>query len=150
MEIKSQNAFTALTFSVQTNFAGIFQYVRVKAAELYKDAVVNNLEITGPVYWIYTGMDGHADTVFTLDIALPVTAPASYHGKFDVKTIPALKSLATTHTGSWERLPETYHNLFMETGKQNLTPNGVCREVYLHMDFNNPENNLTEVQVGVK
>lgn len=150
MEIKSQNAFTALSFSVQTNIAGIFQYVRVKAAELYKDAVANNLEVTGPVYWIYTGMDGHPDTIFNLDIVVPVTAPEAYSGKFTIKTIPALKSLAAAHVGSWEKLPETYHKLFMETGKQNLSPNGICREVYLHMDFNNYENNLTEVQVGVK
>lgn len=150
MEIKSQNAFTALSFSVQTSIAGIFQYVRVKAAELYKDAVESNLEITGPVYWIYTGMDGHPETVFTLDIVLPVTNPASYHGKFAIKSIPALKALATMHPGSWERLAETYHQLFVETGKRNLAPNGICREVYLHMDFNNPANNLTEVQVGIQ
>jgi effector-binding domain-containing protein len=149
MKIKTQNAFTALSFSVETNIAGIFQYVRVKAAELYRDAAENNLEVTGPVYWIYTGMDGHPDTVFNLDIVLPVTTPEMYNGNFAVKTIPALKSLSTTHVGAWEKLPGTYHQLFMETGKQNLAPNGICREVYLHMDFQNPENNLTEVQVGI-
>lgn len=149
MEIKSQNAFVALTFSVQTNFTGIFQYVRVKAAELYRDAIENNLEIAGPVYWIYTGMDGHPDTLFNLDIVIPVTSPEAYRGKFEVKTVPSLKFLAAAHAGSWEKLPETYNQLFMETGKKNYVPNGICREVYLHMDFVNPENNLTEVQVGV-
>jgi effector-binding domain-containing protein len=150
MEIKNQNTFTALSFSVQTNFAGIFQYVRVKAAELYKDAVENNLEITGPVYWIYTGMDGHSDTIFNLDIVIPVTKPETYLGKFEVKTVQSLKFLSAIHAGSWEKLPDTYNQLFMETGKKNYVPNGICREVYLHMDFAQPANNLTEVQVGIE
>lgn len=150
MEIKQQSAFTALAFSVQTNFEGIFKFVRVKAAELYKDAVANNLEITGSVYWIYTGMDGQPNTVFTLDIVIPVTTPASYQGKFEIKKVQAFKCLSSVMNGSWENLPATYGQLFTEAGKSNYNHNGVCREVYIHMDFDHPENNITEVQVGIQ
>jgi effector-binding domain-containing protein len=149
MQIKNQNSFTALCFSEQTTMAGIFKYVRVKARELYNDAVANNLEITGPVYWIYTGMDGQPNTVFTLDIVIPVTAPKGYNGNFSIKTIEPIKYLSAIHNGKWEKLPDTYGQLFMETGIKNYSPTGVCREMYIHMDFDNPNNNITEVQVGI-
>lgn len=149
MQITSQNSFTALCFTEQTTMSGIFKHVRVKARELYNDAIANNLEITGPVYWIYTGMDGNPNTVFTLDIAIPVTAPTGYKGKFSLKTIEPVKCMSTIHNGSWDKLAIPYGQLFMETGKKNYSPTGVCRERYIHMDFDNPENNITEVQVGI-
>lgn len=148
MQIKTQNSFSALCFSAQTNMSGIFKYVRVKARELYKDAADNNLEVTGPVYWIYTGMDGHPDTIFTLDIVLPVTKPREYKGNFKLTATASIKCFSAFHLGNWEKLPVTYGQLFMETAKKNYSPSGVCREVYIHMDFENPDNNITEVQVG--
>lgn len=150
MEIKTQKSFTALSFSVQTNLAGMLQYVRVKARELYKDAANNNLEVTGPVYWIYTGMDGRPETMFTLDIVIPVSKPEAYNGKFAIATVAPLKCLSSIHEGNWEKLAETYTRLFTEIGKKNYIPTGVCREVYLHMDFDDATNNITEVQVGIQ
>lgn len=149
MQIKTQNSFQALCFTAQTNMAGIFKYVRVKARELYKDAANNNLEVTGPVYWIYTGMDGHPDTIFNLDIVLPVVKPREYQGNFKLTEVAPIKCLSAIHLGTWEKLPETYGQLFMETGKKNYSPTGICREVYIHMDFEYTENNITEVQVGI-
>lgn len=150
MQIKNQNSFTSLCYSEQTNIAGLFKLVRVKAFELYKDAAKNGVEVTGPVYWIYTGMDGRPDTVFNLDIILPVVRPANYQGKFKIKTIEPIRCLFTLHLGAWEKLPETYGSLFTEIGKKNYVPTGICREMYLHMDFDNPANNITEVQVGIQ
>lgn len=150
MEIKQHPAFTSLCFSEQTTLAGIFKHVRVKARELYQDAAEYNLEVTGPVYWMYTGMDGNPETVFTLDIFLPVTEPEAYVGKFSIKTIQSFKSLSTFHSGTWEKLPETYQKLFMEVAHKSYSPTGVCREIYLHMDFSSSENNITEVQVGIQ
>lgn len=130
--------------------AGMFKHVRVKARELYRDAAENNLEITGPVYWVYTGMDGNPETIFTLDILIPVTQPEVYSGKFSLKTIPSFKSLTALHSGTWEKLPDMYQKLFMEVAQKGFSPTGVCREIYIHMDFSSPENNITEVQVGIQ
>ncbi len=150
MEIKKQNSFTALCFSEKTTLAGIFKYVRVKARELYQDAAENQLEIAGPVYWIYTGMDGNPETIFNLDILIPVSKPERYNGNFKLKTVDPINCLFFLHSGSWEKLPDTYGQIFRETAMKHYSPTGTCREVYIHMDFENPENNLTEVQIGIQ
>lgn len=128
----------------------MFVFVRVKARELYRDAAAQNLEVTGPVYWIYTGMDGNPNTVFKLDIVLPVTRPETYTGAFSVTQVDSIKCLFTTHFGSWEKLPETYGMLFREIGQKGYVPTGICREMYVHMDFDNPQNDATEVQIGIQ
>lgn len=150
MQIKTLNSFTALCFSVQTNLEGLYRYVRVKARELYKDAIASNLEITGPVYWIYTGMDGRPETIFKLEIVIPVSKPQNYSGSFLITEVAPIKSLYTTHFGSWEKLPETYGSLFGEIGLKGYVPTGICREMYINMDFNIPENDITEVQIGIQ
>jgi effector-binding domain-containing protein len=150
MQIKTLNTFSALCFSVQTNIEGLNRYVRIKARELYKEAVASNLEITGPVYWIYTGMDGRPETIFKLEIVIPVSKPQNYSGSFSIVEVAPIKCLYTTHLGSWEKLPETYGLLFGEFGQKGYVPTGICREMYINMDFDIPENNVTEVQIGIQ
>jgi effector-binding domain-containing protein len=150
MEIKTFNPFTVLYFTKQITMAELFIFVRTKARELYTDALHSDLEIVGPVYWIYYGMDGNPETIFTLEIALPITEPISYQGNFAIKKLNPFKCISAVLSGSWENLPATYGTIFGEIGQKAHTPSGECREIYLHMDFNNPENNITEIQVGIR
>ena len=61
MQTKTIQPIHVLYFETRTSFQEIFQYVRVEARKLYQDAVSNDLEITGPVYWVYQGADGRPD-----------------------------------------------------------------------------------------
>ena len=72
MESKIVKPITVLFYSEVTNLSGLAKLVRVKANELHKEAVSYKMEITGPVNWIYYGMDGNQKTNFTLEIAIPV------------------------------------------------------------------------------
>lgn len=84
-------------------------------------------------------MDGHPDTVFNLDIIIPISKPEKYSGQFKIMEVNSIKCLSAIHSGVWEKLPETYGMLFMEIGKQGYIPSGICREVYIHLDFELPE-----------
>lgn len=149
MNTKVSNPFHVLYFTDQVALPDLQKYVRTMAQELYREAVTHNLEITGPVYWMYYGMDGNPDTVFTLEIAIPVTHNSGYSGKFQIKRLDAFKHISCLHEGDWDRLPETYGKIFQEIGAKQFVPSGICREAYLHMDFDAPENNFTEIQVGI-
>jgi effector-binding domain-containing protein len=143
--------FYSLTFTVQTSLSQLGQYVRNVASELYKEAVQNELEITGAIYWIYEGMDGNPETVFDLTIALPISKPekAITSEKFSIKMLQSFTYVSTFHFGEWNRLSASYVKIIGEITGAGLTMTSVYREQYIAMDFDNPEANVTIIQVGV-
>jgi len=149
METKIIKPINVLYYSTVTNLEGLSKLVRVKANELYKEAIKNKMDITGPVYWIYYGMDGNPQTNFTLEIAIPVLCETHYEGIFQMKEIPEFKCVSMIHYGSWYDMPGSYSQLISEVYKNNLALSGVSREVYLNIDFVNLERNITEIQVGI-
>lgn len=150
MQTKTIQPIHVLYFETRTSFQEIFQYVRVEARKLYQDAVSNDLEITGPVYWVYQGADGRPDTVFTLTIALPVTPPShTIDSPYQLKQLEAFECITEQLYGNWDGLINTYGSLFSEIMSQKLVMSGQSREIYLNMDFENPDRNITEVQIGI-
>lgn len=150
MQTKTIQPIHVLYFETRTSFQDIFQYVRVEARKLYQDAIRNDLEITGPVYWVYEGADGRPDTVFTLTIALPVTPPPhTIDSAYQLKQLETFECISETLYGNWDGLINTYGALFGEIMAQKLVMSGQSREIYLNMDFENPDRNITEVQVGI-
>ncbi|MGV3603865.1 MAG: GyrI-like domain-containing protein [Dyadobacter fermentans] len=150
MQTKTIQPLHVLCFETRTSLKEILQYVRVEARRLYRDAIRNDLEITGPVYWVYQGADGQADTVFTLTIALPVTPPThTINSPYQLKQLEAFECVSEDLYGNWDGLVNTYGSLFGEIMSRKLVPSGQNREIYLNMDFENPERNITEVQIGI-
>ncbi|WP_221394859.1 GyrI-like domain-containing protein [Dyadobacter sp. NIV53] len=151
MKINTIHPMHVLCFETETNFRDIFQYVRFVAHRLYKEAVKNDVEITGPVYWIYEGADGQPDTTFKLTIALPVYYK-EYElagSEFKLKTLDSFSCVSRQHPGDWNKLGETYGQMITEIQADNFPMSGQNREIYLNMDFENPVRNITEVQIGV-
>lgn len=151
METKSIKSMHVFSFETETTMREMLQYVRVLARSIYKDAIKHGLEITGPVYWVYVGADGQPDTKFTLTIAVPVSKTESeiQNSEFRLKKLEPFECVSQTHIGEWSKLGETYGALFGELHAKNLPLNGQTREIYLNMDFDNPEANITEVQIGI-
>lgn len=151
MRIRTIQPIQIFCFETETTIQDMLQYVRVKAQELYIDALDNKLEITGPVYWIYKGADGQPDTRFELTIALPVSQVNSEikNSNFKLKTLDTFRCVSQTHEGCWSTLGETYGSIFFDLSVKEPALSGVNREIYLNMDFNNPDANITEVQIGL-
>ncbi len=150
MEVRKINPITVLAFAANVTLKDLQQFVRVKARDLYTEAVQSNLEIAGPVYWVYYGMDGNPETVFTLEICLPVAGGENYSGQYSLKQLGTFKCLSHWHHGAWNNFPATYGRVFQEVSEKQYIPSGQCREIYQHIDFMHEENNLTEVQVGIQ
>lgn len=148
MEIKTHPPVTVLYSSHQTTLNTLHQYVGTVLKDLLAEAAHQQLLISGPVYWVYHGSDGKPDTEFILEIALPVQG-MSTSGKFAVKQLPAFKALVYEHVGAWEDLPSVYGQLLKFIDDRKIAINDECREIYVNIDFQDPRNNITTVQMGV-
>jgi effector-binding domain-containing protein len=138
-----------LYFTTQTTIPQLSLYVAEVARKLYGEAARQNLLPVGPQQWIYYGLDGSPETIFTLEIALPVDKMPGDNSIFPFKELPSFKCVAAIHRGCWENLSETYQKLYESLHAQGLTANKISRELYLNIDFKNPKNAVTLVQVGV-
>ena len=150
MQIKEIKPINFLFFRTKTRLSELGRYIGIVARELYRDATLNDLEISGPVYWNYIGFTGDVSKEFTLEIGLPIAEiPSQYEGKFRVKREDTFYCVSLFHEGSWFDLPASYENLMNFIEDRQLKSIGLNREIYINMDFNNPSANITEVQIGI-
>src|ERR1700759_4070504 len=115
--------------------------------ELYKWVADLDLLVCGPQYWIYRGADGRPGTRFTLEVALPVQGniPTAVLPHF--KRIPAFRCLTSRYEGSWEGIGEEYSRMYTYIRENGLKLSGISAEAFLHVDFDNPANHITEIQI---
>lgn len=149
MQIKQVKPINFLFFRAETRISELSNFLYV-AKELFKEAVLHDLTITGPVHWHYFGFTGDESKPFTLEISLPVSDfPKDYDGKYHFKRTEPFKCVSVVHEGNWYEMPQAYGNLMQFVGDHKLVPNAVNREIYINADFTHPEANVTEIQMGV-
>ena len=149
MQIKSVKPINFLFFRTETRVSELANLTWV-ARDLFKEAVAQDLTVTGPVHWHYFGFTGDEGKDFTLEIALPIADfPQEYDGRFHFKRTEPFRCVAMTHEGSWYEIPKSYGKLMEFITQQKLTPNAVNRELYVNADFKDPEANVTEIQIGI-
>lgn len=150
MQIKEVKPLTFFYHSVRTTVSGLTAQTGVVAASLYREAAALGLDVTGPLHWQYVGFDPAPGAEFTLHVALPVAeAKADYAGPFAFQRTEPFRCLSAVHAGDWTKLPETYQELFGYLSTHDLRPTGLNREVFLTVNFTDPEANVTEVQIGI-
>ena len=147
MTIKTHPRLTILYSTHRTTIQELGPLVGTVMKDLYIEASKNTV-VSGPVYWIYHGADGRPDTVFTLEIALPIQGffPSS---RFQVKELSPFKTVSHVHEGAWQQLHATYAQMMQHIEANKIPLRDECRELYLNIDFEKPENNITEVQIGI-
>jgi effector-binding domain-containing protein len=146
--LKQVKPINFLFFRTETTVGELSNFLPV-ASDLFQEAFENNLRITGPVHWHYFGFIGDERKPFTLEIALPVSEIIrEYDGKFHFKRTELFNCASIVHEGNWLDIPNSYEKLTRFLSKKNLKPIGVNREIYINADFENPEGNITEIQLG--
>jgi effector-binding domain-containing protein len=150
MNIKEIKPINFLFFRTQTTVNELSNFLTV-GKDLFREAVKLDLLVCGPVHWHYFGFTGDFTQPFTLEIALPVDKTIQdYDGPFHFKRTTPFKCVALMHEGNWLELPGTYAKLLAFIGENGLTPVASNRELYINADFQNPEANTTEVQIGIQ
>ncbi|GAB4001124.1 hypothetical protein GCM10028807_56450 [Spirosoma daeguense] len=149
LSVQETTPFTALTFTTRTTLSTISQYVRTVAEDLYAEAARLNLDVSGPIYWVYTDARGDENHEFQLEIALPISQPGESSSQFSYKTFPSFRSANYTYAGPWSDFKEVYAILFGQFYRDGYQGNGNVREVYTVIDFENQENCVTDIQIEI-
>jgi effector-binding domain-containing protein len=151
MEIKTQAPVQVLSANIKTSLATIQKDTGETPMHLYDVATKAGLVPAGPQIWRYVGADGNKDTIFSLEMALPVSGVAIGTSLgYNLSETPSFKYVSTIHHGSWDNLYQTYARIIAELQTNGLTMTDECREVYTVVDMENPANNITEVQMGIQ
>jgi hypothetical protein len=152
MEKRIAPAMTVMAFEGKTNMKSLFSFIGDKPKEVVQEAVKAGFHPTGPQYWIYEWNDLNPEADFSLKICLPVsTMGKSYTGdRFKLEKLSSFNHVQAFHYGPWENLKDTYSSMMAEMTKQAIVPGMVCREVYINCDFEQPQNNITEIQFGIQ
>jgi effector-binding domain-containing protein len=148
MEIKTHPPMKVLCSTHQTTIPQLGEFVGTVAQQLYADAVAAGVLVSGTQQWIYYGMDGKNETVFTLEIALPIQGEIA-SSRFSVKELPAFTALSHLHEGAWQKMPQTYTAMLQYVEQHKISLTNQSRELYHNVDFAHAENNRVEILMGI-
>ena len=149
MLVKEVKPINFIYYRTETTVDNLINIIPV-AKEVYKEAAVYNLHVTGPLHWHYTGFSGDVNKPFVLEVALPVAdVLQEYDGKFHFKRTEPFKCVSVMHEGSWSEIPMTYNKLMQFVTKNRMEASLINRELYINADFQHPDANVTEIQMGI-
>ena len=143
--------FMALTISLKTSLYALAESGGAAAQRLRAEAVRLGLDASVAFQWLYTGLSGHPDDEFNLEIALPIreAVPGTPGSEFAIRALPAFQCAQYTYTGSWRNFGEVYGALFHQFYAADLVYDGRVREIYRVVDLDNLDNCVTDLQIGI-
>lgn len=148
LSIIETKPFNALTYATQATLRDL-NGLNAIPGELYQEAERLGLIPTGAIQYIYEGVNGDETNVFRLEIALPVDAVEIESEKFTLKTFAPFHCVSYTFAGPWDSFMAMYDALFAAFYQAGYTTDRRVREVYNVADFENPENCVTDIQIGL-
>lgn len=151
MRITTVKAKKVMKFTTNATLKDLDKYTGTKPSELYAEAQRCGYQTLEPQIWQYTGPDGKPDTVFKLEIMLPIMGDGNglKPEGFEIDEVGEFKALQTLHEGPWAEIGPVYCKLMKHVADNALQTTGVTREVYIRCDFENQENCITEVLIGL-
>lgn len=133
---------------IKTNLKNIAQFVGIVPAQLMEDLSKEGLQTTGSQIWRYIGGDGNPETEFTLQVGIPVAEAPLNDNRFI--EFGSFKCASFVHNGSWSEFAKVYERIIGEVMVAGHKMNGETREIYHTVDFENEQNNITEIQIGIE
>lgn len=149
MDFKEVKPINFLYFRAQTTLDQLQEFIPV-GQRLYKEAALHDLPVTGSLQWHYFNFHGNPAEPFDLEVALPVgTIPGEYDGEFHIKRTQPFRCISKVHVGDWNSIARTYGEMLKYAGSNGVKLTAHSREIYNHVDFDDPSANVTEVQLGI-
>lgn len=151
MEKQTAPAMTVVSKEIRTTFKNLMKDIEQFPKEIVEEAVQTGLHPSGPQYWVYKWETCDMEAEFDLKICLPVATFGNTFtsDKFKLEKLEEYVHVKKTHLGAWDQMKETYDALMKEMEAGKLVPGQTCRELYINCDFENPANNITEIQFQV-
>jgi len=109
------------------------------------------LVATSPVVFIYHGADGTPTTRFKLTLAFPLAQrPKTVPAPYEILDSPTFKCVAMEFVGAMQDIMAGYARLFDAVDELGLSFTGESREIYRKWVGYESDDNVTELQLGVK
>ena len=147
METKEVKQTTIYASEVKTTLKTINSHVKVLPERILEEINQKGLTITGPQVWVYNGADGNPETEFNLTVGFPVN---SKNEEKNIRSLDNFKCATIVHKGEWSNLKLTYDKIIGDVFITGNQMTGECREIYHQVDFENVDDNITEIQIGIK
>lgn len=146
--IPSKNYFT---YVARTNMKDLPELAAVEVDKLYAASGELQLEINGPLEFIYFDAGADMEKEFLLEIALPVKEtkldmPLNY----SLKKHEDFKCLSYIHKGDLTQLYSVYEKLYADMWNNSQRPTNQIREVYTKFVDMSSAENVTEIQIGLQ
>ncbi len=147
MEIKQVKQTKVFGKEIKTSLKTISEHVKVLPERVLDEMKKKCINPNGAQVWIYNGSDGNPETEFDLLVGYPVD---NNKMDTDITALNEFKCATHIHNGNWSEFKNVYQTLIGEVMQNGLIMTGECREIYHRVDFENMENNITEIQIGIK
>lgn len=153
MNIITSNGMNILFIKLRATLATINKDVDGLPEKLFAEFGSAGIVPTGPMMFVYNGVNGDPHTEFDLRIALPLSGTDSdrYTGELKKDRLEPFDFVETVLYGDIADLgPKAYEPLMEKMGAASLIPIGYVREIYQNfVDMDSPDNE-TRVQVAVQ
>jgi len=128
------------------------QKVAMKETDHLKDQIKKmDLEVVGPMEFIYFDCTEDKNKEFTLEIALPIKeVKGEIPSGYSLVLHEPFNCIVHEHKGDVSDLFSVYDKIFSEMWNNSLRPTNQVREVYKKYFDPFSEDNITEIQVGLQ
>ncbi|MCG8670086.1 MAG: hypothetical protein MI867_11775 [Pseudomonadales bacterium] len=150
METKQTQPVNVIAVSKQATLKTIMADIGDLPEKLMADVNQQNLEMDGPMIFVYEGCTGDCESPFELKITQPVKNSSDYKGAYEVTTLEPFKCVERTYQGNMNDMGSKGYDPFIaDIEKSGLTMTDQCREIYTLFEGPDSDSNLTELQMGV-
>ncbi len=152
MNIITSNGVSLIAMQLRTTLATITDDVKNLPDALSADLIPAGILPTGPMMFLYQGVNNDPHNEFDLRIGLPVSNEdaARYKGPYVSFRLEPFQFVETVLYGDIAQLgPKAYEPIMAEIEKAGLALSGFAREVYQNFVDETSADNETRVQIGV-
>ena len=152
MNILTSNSVSVVYMQLRTTHATITKDVADLPDKLAADLIPAGLLPTGPMMFLYDGVDADPHNEYDLRIALPISIAdsAKYKGPYTASRLEPFHFVETVLHGDLAELgPKGYEPIINDINAAGLTMTGYSREVYQNFVDASSADNETRIQIGV-
>ncbi|MGL1903186.1 MAG: GyrI-like domain-containing protein [Fibrobacterales bacterium] len=151
IEKKCIAPLTLLAATITTTLNTLVQNIGNIPCEIMEEIEAKGLVASGPAVFEYVGCTDDLEKEFTLYICFPVAADSTYEGTYDLVTTKPFDCLETNYTGSMQDLgPKGWMPFMGAIMQDGASVTDVCREVYTNWAGPESDENVIELQMGIK
>ncbi|AMC34428.1 hypothetical protein VN23_07345 [Janthinobacterium sp. B9-8] len=150
MEIQQTDVTPVIFTSKQLCLRDIGVFAAEQTPLLFAEIARHQLGINGPCIFVYYQVPQDAQSLFTLDICIPVSHPDAYAGDFACKTLAPIVCAVRHYQGPLTDLFNVgYAPLITEIQQSGRAFSGESREIYHLWESPESNNNQIEIQFGL-